>query len=446
MRNQNIKRKSVQILPQSKFKANLLDWLVAGCLLISSADIFFVVHVAGNVRIGQAGLFTLSLLFITQEGLRTLKKMGVWPLLIFATINGALVFQTSFFTRAVTYEMWLIVSIITVIGIASRYGKPDRFIWILRAYLNGFGIIAAFGLAQLTLSHLGVDLLVSQPGRINGLSYEPSYYATYALIGWVVVMYLLECPKGLVSRGMLWTLSGLITLSLVASTSRTVMVGMGVWIARLMVVSIFQGVRGRLNRERLYAAILGIIAAFVGIILFMSLPRYTQMDLLSGTGLMDTASHSVDQRMKGMQDTLDIFYASPLIGCSLGGVSVKVAEMYGLSVQSLDELKLSEGSSVFAEILAGTGVIGFAMFFFYLVRLEMRAFSIPWSGNRAYTDIVRGLAWSLVILMIVLQLNQNILRVYVWNHFGILTAAILGAGGGKIISNRKRKLSAVLQT
>jgi len=51
------------------------------------------------------------------------------------------------------------------------------------------------GLVQWILQFFGILFYLTQYNsmhRINGFSYEPSYYASYMLIGWIIYAYLYE--------------------------------------------------------------------------------------------------------------------------------------------------------------------------------------------------------------------------------------------------------------
>jgi O-antigen ligase len=144
--------------------------------------------------------------------------------------------------------------------------------------------------------------------------------------------------------------------------------------------------------------------------------------LLNGTGISDTAAHSVIERENSLEQTYDVFLEHPFIGRSLGGVSSAIADLQGERVESFEESKDFEGMNVFAEALAASGVFGIIPFVCFLVV----SFHKPWQLARvapAFDSVLlRALLRSLFFAWIVLQFNQNMLRPYLWTHLALLAS------------------------
>ena len=87
---------------------------------------------------------------------------------------------------------------------------------------------------------------------------------------------------------------------------------------------------------------------------------------LNGTGLSDTAAHSVIERAAAFQDTVTTFYQHPLVGSSLGGVSSRIAELHSEKVTSFEASNQFYPINVFAEVLAASGVVGVIPFVWFL--------------------------------------------------------------------------------
>ncbi|GGK37106.1 hypothetical protein GCM10010965_32440 [Caldalkalibacillus thermarum] len=145
--------------------------------------------------------------------------------------------------------------------------------------------------------------------------------------------------------------------------------------------------------------------------------------LLSGTGINGTSSHSVDARFENFTDTLNVFMKNPLIGVSLGGVAPAIGRLHGITVTDQETAKHFEGISIFAEVLAASGIIGFTFFMSYIFTIIFKPFILSKKiNNQLISGLLKGMVFSLIGLLIILQFNQNILRLYLWLHIGILSA------------------------
>jgi hypothetical protein len=149
--------------------------------------------------------------------------------------------------------------------------------------------------------------------------------------------------------------------------------------------------------------------------------------LLNGTGVSDTAAHSVIQREDSLEETIAVFLEHPLVGRSLGGVSSAIADREGESIHSFEDSKDFEGMSVFAEILAASGVIGFIPFLWFLVETVRKPLKLARHVSPFYSSLLRALVRSLVFAWAILQFNQNVLRPYLWAHLAILLCVYAAA-------------------
>ena len=143
---------------------------------------------------------------------------------------------------------------------------------------------------------------------------------------------------------------------------------------------------------------------------------------LNGTGLSDTAAHSVVERESAFADTLQVFLDHPLAGRSLGGVSSSIADLHGQEIQSFGDLKQFEGMNVFAEVLAASGVIGVIPFVVFLVVTIRKPIRLARVMEPSYAGLLHGLVRSLFFAWAILQFNQNLLRPYLWVHLAILAS------------------------
>ena len=315
---------------------------------------------------------------------------------------------------------------------------------LLRWYIFSFVLIAGFGILQFTLPLLGMPaLLVTQwwiPGflpRVNGFSYEPSYFATYLLIGFVFVSSLRNARSPLLSRRALAAAYWVLALGIVLSSSRMgivfLLLEFGLSQGRPWAAAVRDFVRLRISRSRIRAlapSLLGLIfVSAIGSVAAIALERNPMVMLmfLNGTGISDTAAHSVLQREGSFEDTLQVFGDHPFIGRSLGGVSSAIANLNGETVHSFEESKAFEGMSVFAEALAGSGVFGVIPFIWFLIVTIREPLAIARSASPFHSAILHAFVRSLVFSWAILQVNQNILRPYLWVHLAMLATICAAA-------------------
>src|SRR6185312_6123574 len=153
----------------------------------------------------------------------------------------------------------------------------------------------------------------------------------------------------------------------------------------------------------------------------------TMLMLLNGTGLSDTAAHSVVERESSFEDTLHVFAGHPVIGRSLGGVSFAIGQLHGEDLHSFEASKQFEGMNIFAEVLAASGVIGVVPFVFFLAALIGKPWKLAKNIAPGNAALLRSLIRSLLFVLAILQFNQNILRAYLWIHVAILATAYAAA-------------------
>ena len=267
-----------------------------------------------------------------------------------------------------------------------------RSLAILRWYVYSFALVATFGLIQFLMPVLGLGgPLIKQwwiPNalpRVNGFSYEPSYFATYMLIGFVFTGSLRRGRSSLLPSRVLLVVYLLTAISIVLSSSRIgiVFLLLDVLLSQLRPwLSLLRDVvKLRIALFKLRALVPSFLSiAFVCVVgagatfAIENNPAIALM-FLNGTGVSDTAAHSVIQRENALEDTFTVFLQHPVIGRSLGGVSVAIADLHGEAIHSFEASKDFEGMSVFAEALAASGVIGiipFACFLITTVRKPLR--------------------------------------------------------------------------
>jgi O-Antigen ligase len=394
-------------------------FLICLAAFIVSGDIFFVIPIGGfTLRI-----FQIVLVPVLLKGVWDLVNRSIWPLkfgylLLWTLFILCFVPNTLLVSRNIAYALWLVFSVLMVLGITSCVDTPDKFKTVLRWYIYSYGFSAAFGLSQFVLPLVGLHPFLVQQwwfpdtlARINGFTYEPSYYASYMIAGWITIDYL-RYKKFRIPHIELcyW----LVTIALVLSTSRMGWVVMLLWLAIRMFWSIRQGTF--LWRRMIVAAsIAGTLILTAAI--WIGLRTADISFLLNGLGLLeDAGSYSSQERWDLTMQTLRIYADHPIVGVSLGGIAPIIGQQNGVAMNDNEDAKTTEGQCTTAEVLAASGTIGFAFYVLYMSGLVVVTF-------RSSSDLVKALGFGFIFLLMILQFNQNILRFYLWFHIALMSAA-----------------------
>ena len=436
-------RKKIQFSRSLQSTALLVAVLI---LLTSSFDVFLILNAAGNYRFCQMiapVLIILALIKATWGS--TVPTLGLVPLAIWLLVQVVFVPVASFWPKSIAYCLWLSLNIGLMFAYVQLFSENQRALrTVLRWYVYSFGLIAAFGIVQFILPLLGLPgplviqwWIADNLARANGFSYEPSYFATYLLIGSVFVSSLWRARSTLLSSRALLGIYGFTVVGVVVSSSRMGIVFLLIdlflsqlrpWLSAVRDVGRFRVVPSKM-RALIPSLVLTILLAILlgGTAMVLERRPALMLMFLNGTGLSDTAAHSVVEREKSLEETVAVFLEHPLIGRSLGGVSSAIADREGEAVHSFEDSKNFEGMSVFAEILAASGVVGFVPFLYFLVVTIWKPLALARVALPFYSPLLHGLVRSLVFAWAILQFNQNVLRPYIWVHLAILATVYAAA-------------------
>jgi hypothetical protein len=418
------------------------------CLIIltSSFDIFLVIEAGGNYRLCQVLVpILLALAVLRARRNAEMPTLGATPLCFWLVFQVLFIPTTNFWPKSLGYCLWLMLNFALLFAFVQLFSDHlPTLKTILRWYVMSFAVIAIFGIAQLVLSLLGLGaplvqqwLVPERMARANGFSYEPSYFATYLLIGFVFVGALRRARSSLLSRRVLFAVYWITAAGIFASSSRMgiIFFFVDIFLSNLRPwLALFKN----LAKWRLTPADLRAVAPSILYLCFaLLLARFTAtvfeenpeiaFRVLAGTGLENTAAHSVVQRADALQDTLTVFVQHPIIGQSLGGVSAAIADLHGERISSFQDSKEFEGMSVFAEALAASGVIGIIPFILFLKATIRNPLTLAAKVDPFYADLLRALVRSLLFAWALLQFNQNMLRPYLWMHIAILATVYSAA-------------------
>ena len=415
-------------------KISLLEILIFLVFLTSSFDIFLSINLFGyTFRFCQMISFILMIiaLFKIIKEKKVIKPLGIIPLLLWLLTLIISTFNTPLINVNIAYDLWLIFNIVFIFSILNIFKEEIQINNIIKLYLISFVIVSIYGLLQFILPFFGIVppfiaqwWKVGTIARINGFSYEPSYFSTYILMGWIILRIFLKYENTQFKKYKKYINIGFVILSLamVLSSSR---IGILMIVFFEILNLIYDLIICNSNRKQILKIILTIviIGLIITLILFLiNKYVYNLMFLLNGTGLFGTSSHSFSDRFKGMTDTLIVFSQSPLIGHGLGGVYTAVAQLNGFNIYLNSVQDVGIVQNIFAEVLAASGVFGFIFFIKYLFDLIYKPlyYSYKKIKSKKRSIILRTFSISLIFELLILIFNQNILRPYLWIHISLL--------------------------
>ena len=415
----------------------LVQWMAAIAFFSASCDVVLAISLGGTVRLAQLmllGLIVCAFARMIQK--RTiLWPQGGYALAVWCVLQGLLLTQSPAPGVSAQLYVLLLFTIAGMYAMLQLYGLSPRLESLMKIYLLSYVAVAAFGLFQFVAPalHLGHPLIVQWIihgliPRISGFNYEPSYFATYMVMGWITLVDLRLSKAALTSsRPWLWAtiLTGLV---LFLSTSKTAWMLMIIEVlARVFPYLLFPLRRmiGRLRAGRLLIplprvnVIAGLVALFFAASAFLAgLSRLIDPNyFLSGTGLNGTPAHSLNDRLGGFHATLAVIEMHPFIGRSLGGVAGSIANLLGYQVTTVDELHHFWGFPVPLDVFAASGLWGFipfAWFFWQILWRDRELIRGNLSDER--TKWLRALMRGLVFEWLALCADQNLLRLYFWFH------------------------------
>lgn len=412
--------------------------LCLASMIFASGDVWPVLHLGFTFRVAQICIFMAALVLITNRNLSIRPFPGLVGIYAFCTWIALTLPFSLFLERSIGYVVWAISDALIVFVFAqyfrTQFAVLNLFRWTLIAYLA----ISIFGFLQFALYFRGIDLFVTEYwikgriARVNGLSYEPSYYATYLIAGWVTCMYLFESratiPSPRFQRICLIATTG----ALLLCSSRMGYVMMVLWlffrVSRRPIRSVLRGAAKRTGVR------IAVGAATMTVLCLLAVIRYRRRlitlaaalpFLFAGLGLMGHSAQSAHTRLESFVRTWIAFAEHPLIGTGIGALPVAIASQTGHGVYDLKQAKGFEGMSIAAEVLAETGLIGASLACAAILQVVRRYRIAKRDAPEWHRKILAAQAWGLVWMLMMLQMNQNFLRIYIFVDLAVLICIIL---------------------
>ena len=415
----------------------LIHWVMTAAFFTASCDLILFFKLGGTVRFAQLLLLLVMVAAIARmiQTRKILWSRGASAMALWCFIQGILISQS--LSVMISFQLYLVLlfSVLGIFAILQLYGRSLWLEPLMKVYLLSFVFVGGFGLFQFVSPslHLGSFLVAQwirhgEIPRINGFSYEPSYFATYIMMGWIALIDL-KVSRARIAAGRGWTFAVLLlTTALIFSTSKTAIIFVVLEGMARLTPAVLRMVRNQANRlragsllvplprPRVALRVTAILLASVAT-LFVASRVVDPSVLLAGTGIGDTAAHSVVDRQAAFNNTVNIIRQHPWVGRSLGGVAASNAVQHGARVTTIEDLRVYWGSPVPVDVYAASGFFGFIPFLWFFLAItigERTLIRENWSDERA--KWLHALIRALVFEWLCLLADNNILRVYFWFH------------------------------
>ena len=429
-------------------------WLCIVAMVFASGDVWPVLKLGFTFRLAQFVIILATLIVMLMPRVRLrvipgLKWMFGFVLWIIFTLPLSLLFQ-----RSVAYVVWTISDFLIVATFVQYFGEPRKAEVLVRWYAVSFIAISTFGLLQLVLGLMGHSLLIRQwwiegvLPRVNGISYEPSYYSTYLIAGWVFALRLLEGNVPVPNRRVQWLCAGSTTVALLICGSR-----MG-WLMMLLWGGFrgFVKIAGPLSRgcvKRRWLGRLPLLILMSGLssaaVLHYARVETAELEkvsfLLRGLDLVGDSGRSSKPREDELLWTLDAFAEHPLVGTGIGALPVDIAPHEGAAVHTVRQAKEHEGMSILPEIFASTGLVGGGLML-GLTAAVVRKYKLATTGAFTWQrELMRAVAWGLIWMLFTLQMNQNFLRIYIYVDLAVLLSCCVAYSDAAVDARSPKSLA-----
>lgn len=409
---------------------NTIIWI---SILMASCDIVAAFDVAGlTVRVSQlismAAMFFFLLRIIRFGNVKILTPY--YNLLIVIVINTICIVNSKTLFNAVGYDLWLIFDCVQVLTFTYFLSKQETIYSIVHKYIMCFNVFAVIGFVQFALQFVGINFYVTQYNdlhRSNGFSFEPSFYATYMIMGAIICLYLLERRNYKCMRKRTLILSTVLNVgAVIISTSRMGLIVILLYVVYRGFMSLRIYIHMRAHFIKILFSLMPIMVG-IGLIAFILAVEFEVpfvMHYMSGLGIGGASSHSADARMTGFKDTWTLFLDSPFLGCSLGGIDAGIIEYKARNYTVANNGGASMCISL--EALAAYGIVGAFFFFKYMWDLTvggyLKAKKRP--GEQSEREPVYAMLIALFFEFMILQLNQNVLRPPFWVHIALVSTML----------------------
>lgn len=409
-------------------------WLTLAAVATAGFDELLVAEIRGfTVRFSlffiAAACVCLLIIWIKEKGVSLPFGWAEIAILLFINLILCFFSTSGSILMKLGYELWFILDAALVVLSVNLFRTAEQKNFFLRFVIVVYAGMAVVCLLQMVSGLVGFPFYQEQwfgkLPRGDAFLSEPSYFACFILPAWVFLSYKNERKLTDVFPAKVnWVLFGIVTASLIVSTSRMGTLMMGLWlIFRLLVLPFSQDVPKKECAKRIIT--MGVVVILGFALLWVLYNAVNGMENNIPNGAINNDHSAVQEipslsermtdfsgsdvpRLEGMKETLRTFTEKHIfVGSSLGGVFSAVMENSTTARQVVN---------LIAELLVAFGLPGIVVLGYYMYRL----INASWKKSEQ-ASITQALCWGLIWQLGILQFNNNGLRIYLWVNIAVIS-------------------------
>lgn len=366
-------------------------------ILLIGSDIFSFEIIGVTVRYVQISLVLgfLFLLFKRKKDVKIPKILIIYLIVMFITSIFAINIKLG-----IIYYFSILYNSIFVFLYFKEYVNEYKITSFTKLFRYSCYVISILMLFVFILEKFGIEILgygyYLGVYRISLWFFEPSYLSTYLSIWYSLSLYYLVITK---DRSYLKDV-GLAIISFILSTATTGFIA----IILAFIIILFLSINKLKIKQYLYMLLGVLLSCFTLIVIFPDVFNVFFLRLFEGI------KEASGDRIIRYSETIGVFLKYPILGIGTG--------CYGYYFNQANLVP----TNVFLEMLACLGIVGTTMFIYFIFLPIIKSIKSKDDDYKAY-------CFSLLIFFIILQANQNYLRLYMFMIMGVVYG-ITGEGSG----------------
>ena len=375
-----------------------MDKIILLGILLSGGDHLSIKLLGLTFKLSQLIFLVYTILLITMRKYKLSKVfLGIY-LFIFLPHLFSL-FYSKDLNGSWAYFIFIIFNLLIVINpVMSWVREKKNNSYVMDNYFNIFKIVGFLTIIQFILGSFKVYIPIFQNDVYRGIFrpslwfYEPSYLATYfsLYLGMSLIGFLFDKKKYKKDLLLSW-------IFIAFTTSSTGYIS--------IILSIIFYVIFEKSYKKLYKNILFILNYIFILVITLFILKKDILIVFLGRLFKNGLSSSSGNRAKGISEAIQVFKEFPIFG-----IGANAFEKYHYTEIPVTNVTL--------EILTNLGLVGFLSFFLFILYLYY-----IYKKNDSILE-VKMLGFSLFFFLIMLQANQNYMRMYMWIHIAIFISTI----------------------
>lgn len=384
---------------------SLLDILMLFAIVFIGSDIYGVDIAGMHFRIVQFYLVGVFCFIIFNHKYRLylpLTLMIFGGLFLISSVLAINLF------KGVIFDFWLIYNIFFVFSLFYTYIRiagREKFIDIFRYSLFIIFICAFVSFALGNVLHILLPFFSYQEHlsivRTALWFYEPSYLASFACIYFAFAIYNLFVNED--KKYIYDTLYSALTIIFTTSSTGFIALGLGV-----VLVCAYRFITMETLKMKVLSVLISILIILIMFcVVYFALPKV--YNVFVKRLFVDGLFNASGGRMREYSTTFEVFKNNFLFGIG--------PNCYGAYFN--DTTDTVQATNITLELLATTGIfttLAFYLFYMYPCKVFFK------KGKNHFSS--KSFVFALIMFIIILQANQNYMRLYLWMLVGICYAFI----------------------